>query len=385
MTSHRPPRRLSFQAIGRVMTGDKTGRNLPADTLELPPSAIEELSGGVRPVERRRVSTPDSLATHTRPRGSSGPPSMETPLDLPSGAILSVTSGALPGDTVHRPREQPLATGTIIDRRYRVRDVVGYGGTAVVYKVFDGRRGLERALKLLNLRSSVPDVAERFWQEIRVSASLEHPNIVNIHGYGEWRGKPYLTMELLDGRSMAELLAERHDRPLPIPILVNLFTQAARGLAAAHHAGVIHRDLKPGNLFVSPRLKRLVITDFGLARAEGLTSSITATGIVVGTPSYTPPERLYDSKTATVQSDLYSLGVVFYEAITGQRLFRASSLPEVVELVDKWTPPPPPTVNPAVPRALDQLISSLIHKRPEKRLASAALLADTLQMIGMRL
>jgi len=310
---------------------------------------------------------------------------METPLDLPSGAILSVTSGALPGDTVHRPREQPLATGTIIDRRYRVRDVVGYGGTAVVYKVFDGRRGLERALKLLNLRSSVPDVAERFWQEIRVSASLEHPNIVNIHGYGEWRGKPYLTMELLDGRSMAELLAERHDRPLPIPILVNLFTQAARGLAAAHHAGVIHRDLKPGNLFVSPRLKRLVITDFGLARAEGLTSSITATGIVVGTPSYTPPERLYDSKTATVQSDLYSLGVVFYEAITGQRLFRASSLPEVVELVDKWTPPPPATVNPAVPRALDQLISSLIHKRPEKRLASAALLADTLQMIGMRL
>ena len=310
---------------------------------------------------------------------------MKTSLELPSGAVLAVTSGSLPQESRRRNRELPLPPGTIIDRRYRLRDVLGYGGTSVVYRVFDGRRGIERALKLLDLRSSIPDVAERFWQEIRVSASLEHPNIVTIHGYGEWRGKPYLTMELLDGRSLAELLAERHDRPLPMKILVNLFTQAARGLAAAHHMGVIHRDLKPGNLFVSPRLKRMVITDFGLARAEGLTASITETGIVVGTPSYTPPERLYDSKSATPRSDLYSLGVVFYEAVTGTRLFRASSLPEIVDLVDKWRPPPPATLNPAVPGALDQLISSLIQKRPERRLGSAALLADTLEAIALRL
>ena len=370
------------------MTRDKQGSEHPGDTLELPPSAIEQVSGGVRPHERRTTLTvqpTDTMPVRTRKRPSPGPHSMETSLDLPSGAVLAVTSGAVPSENTRRAREMPLAPGTIIDRRYRVRDVIGYGGTAVVYKVFDGRRGLERALKLLDLRSSVPDVAERFWQEIRVSASLEHPNIVTIHGYGEWRGKPYLTMELLDGRSMAELLAERHDRPLPIPILLDLFTQAARGLAAAHHMGVIHRDLKPGNLFVALRLKRLVITDFGLARAEGLTASITATGIVVGTPSYTPPERLYDSKTATARSDLYSLGVVFYEAITGQRLFRASSLPEIVDLVDKWNPPPPATVNPAVPGALDQLITSLISKRPERRLGSAALLADTLEAIASRL
>mgnify|MGYP003883324783 FL=1 len=369
------------------MNGDKKGYDEPGVTLDLPPSAIAEISGGrVRSNDRRALT---SMNTETMParamRASHGPHSMETSLELPSGAVLAVTSGSLPPERSRRTRELPLAPGTIIDRRYRVRDVLGYGGTAVVYRVFDGRRGVERALKLMDIRSSVPDVAERFWQEIRVSASLEHPNIVNIHGYGEWRGKPYLTMELLDGRSMAELLAERNDRPLPVPVLVNLFTQAARGLAAAHHMGVIHRDLKPGNLFVSPRLKRLVVTDFGLARAEGLTASITETGIVVGTPSYTPPERLYNSKLSTERGDLYSLGVVFYEAVTGQRLFRAASLPEVVDLVDKWRPPPPATLNPSVPGALDQLISSLISKRPERRLGSAALLADTLEAIASRL
>lgn len=369
------------------MTRDKSGREEPAVTLDLPPSAIAEISNGsVRAADRRQSSIPtETMPTHGMPRGSAGPHSMETALELPSSAVLAVTSGSVRRETKRRTRELPLPPGTIVDRRYRVRDVLGYGGTAVVYRVFDGRRGVERALKLLDLRSSVPDVAERFWQEIRVSASLEHPNIVQTHGYGEWRGKPYLTMEMLDGRSMAELLAERNDRPLPVPILVNLFTQAARGLAAAHHMGVIHRDLKPGNLFVSPRLKRLVVTDFGLARAEGLTASITETGIVVGTPRYTPPERLSNSKLATERGDLYSLGVVFYEAVTGQRLFRASSLPEIVDLVDKWRPPPPATLNPSVPGALDQLLSSLISKRPERRLGSAALLADTLEAIASRL
>jgi serine/threonine-protein kinase len=257
--------------------------------------------------------------------------------------------------------------------RYEVRERVGEGSTALVYHAWDREENHPVALKLLRDEVSADPIGrERFQRELDAAKKLSHPNLVKVHASGVAAGRPFLVMELVRGRPFSELLKQR--RPSEQEA-VALLEQASRGVAAAHAAGIVHRDLKPANLLVTAA-GEVKVTDFGLARAPA-GKSITVAGSALGTPMYMAPE-LVSAKEATPRSDVYSLGVILYEALTGtpphvgrseMEIYRKTMLQEIV---------PPGRKNPRVDARLDAVVMRALQKAPEARHAEAGALADDL-------
>jgi eukaryotic-like serine/threonine-protein kinase len=254
---------------------------------------------------------------------------------------------------------------------FQIVALIGRGGMGEAYRARDLRLKREVAIKTLPPGFAADqDRIARLEHEARASSTLNHPNIVGIHEIGSAAGVSFIVSELVDGETLARVI-ERG--PVPLRKLVEVSTQICDGLAAAHSAGVIHRDLKPGNVMLT-RDGRVKILDFGLAhrgRGSGLDSTTTKEsepGMIMGTPGYMSPEQVR-GETTDARSDLFSVGVILYEMASGQRPFRGASSIEVMNAILKDEPP---ELSPASPHALDRIVRRCIEKEPARRFQSAA-------------
>jgi urea transport system substrate-binding protein len=292
--------------------------------------------------------------------------------ELSSDAIFPLPPGARAYPFL-RPPQRPDELGRLGD--YRVLRAIGTGGMGVVFEAEDTVLSRTVALKVLRPEAAAdPDSRERFLREARAAAGLCSDHVVAIYRVGEDGGTPYMAVQLLHGESLQERL-ERTPR-LGLATALTVARQAAAGLAAAHAAGLLHRDVKPANIWLESDgpggpFKRVRILDFGLARRIKGEESLTATGFVVGTPSYMAPEQA-DGRETDDRADLFSLGAVMYTMLTGEQPFPGSSTMAVLMSLANHTPPPVVEKNPDVPTLLSDLVGRLLAKDPAKRPASAA-------------
>ena len=257
-----------------------------------------------------------------------------------------------------------------------VLGLVGTGGMGVVLRAFDPALRRHVAVKTLNARLAGSRRARRrFLREARSAAAINHPNIVTIHAVEVQNDTPYLVMELVDGRSLRELI---HEAPLDPADVLRIGLQVAHGLAAAHAHGVIHRDVKPANIMLEAGSDRVKITDFGLALAAIDNSNMTSADQQVGTPAYMSPEQV-EGRPVDPRSDLFSLGCVLYAALTGASPFRGSTTIEVLRKVVDMPHVPPRDVRPDAPIGLCEIIDRLLEKNPDRRYATADEAAEALR------
>src|SRR6059058_3312298 len=252
------------------------------------------------------------------------------------------------------------------DRRYLILRKLGSGGMADVYLAEDQELGRRVALKLLDERhASDEQFVERFRREAQSAAGLNHPNIVSIFDRGRAEGTYYIAMEYLDGRTLKELLVR--NGPTPIPIAIDYARQILGALAFAHRNGIIHRDIKPHNIVVGGD-GRLKVTDFGIARSGA--SQMTEAGSIVGTAQYLSPEQARGAPVDP-RSDLYSLGIVLYEMLTGQVPFTGDAPVEIAMKHLSAIPDPPSKLREGVPHDLDAVVLRALAKEPDQRYGSA--------------
>ncbi|MBM4365161.1 MAG: serine/threonine protein kinase, partial [Deltaproteobacteria bacterium] len=254
-----------------------------------------------------------------------------------------------------------LGPGAKVGARYRVEEQLGVGGAAVVYRVWDEELDEPVALKILNAPVSDAKQIERFRQELRLARRLAHRNVVRLHDIGVHEGFRYLTMELLSGRDLRRWLDKGATRGLVLGWLL----QAAEGLDAAHREGVVHRDVKPENLFIGED-GVVKVMDFGIARATDL-RSVTAQGVFAGTPSYIAPEQITSFSVAGPAADLYSLAVVAYEALCGRVPFDQPTLPALLLAHTQQPPPSPRQWAPEMPAQMERELYRGLAKDPKQR------------------
>lgn len=280
--------------------------------------------------------------------------------------------------------------------QFELRGLLGEGGMGRVYRAWDRR--LQRPAALKFLRSEDPRVAERLSLEARLQASLDHPHVCKVYDTGEWEGKPYIVLQLIEGRSLEELAPR-----LDLPQKLELMAQVAEAVHEAHRRGLVHRDLKPANILVEEGREGALhafVTDFGLARL-GESSGLTQEGYAPGTLPYMAPEQLAGSGPLDFRSDIYSLGATLYALVTGHPPFSEGADPALPSGLSRWlnfgdaagqrlsliqrvldeTPRPLGAEAKELPRGLEQLVQLCLEKRPAHRLPSARALAEDLRRI----
>ena len=254
--------------------------------------------------------------------------------------------------------------------RYRLRGTLGTGGMGQVYRAYDTALNREVALKVLHAgAASDPVFVARFKREALVAAGIDEPHVVPIYDSGEINGRLFIAMRLIAGTDVASMLKKG---PLPPEQAVSLIEQAAAALDSAHDAGLEHRDIKPGNLLVTPK-NFLYLIDFGIARAPG-EAQLTNTDATIGTAAYIAPERLTRG-VADHRADVYSLACVLFECLTGSKPYAGESLERQLYAHVHEPPPRPSEVNPAVPAAFDAVIARGMVVDPDQRFSSAPSLA----------
>jgi eukaryotic-like serine/threonine-protein kinase len=255
---------------------------------------------------------------------------------------------------------------TLFDGRYRIQRKLGAGGMADVYLAEDQELGRRVAIKILNGRHANDDqFIERFRREAKNAAALNHPNIVSIYDRGEAEDTYYIAMEYLDGRTLKELIVSRG--AAPVNVAIEYARQILSALRFAHRHGIVHRDIKPHNVLVDGE-GRVKVTDFGIARAG--TSQMTETGSIVGTAQYLSPEQAKGGEVDP-RSDLYSLGIVLYELLTGKTPFEGETPVEIAMKHLSTAPKPPSKLRADIPRELDMVVLRALAKNPDDRYQSA--------------
>jgi TolB-like protein/tRNA A-37 threonylcarbamoyl transferase component Bud32/Flp pilus assembly protein TadD len=298
--------------------------------------------------------------------------------NLARGFLESDGSGAQPAAA---PRD-PVSAGERIGP-YTVMDLVGAGGMGEVYKARDQRLDRHIAIKFLSRRMAIDAASlERFEREARAASALNHPNICTLHDVGEFQGRPYLVMELLEGQSLKERIVKS---PLSAPEVASIAQQVCAALQAAHAKGIVHRDIKPANIFVT-HSGQVKVLDFGLAKrgvelsapgssaggsTQSLTLTLTATGTIMGTLAYMSPEQAV-GEDVDARSDIFSLGVVLYEMATARAPFRGKTPAGILGSILTESPTKPSAVNPAIPVRLDRVILKALEKDRGNRHQSAA-------------
>ena len=278
------------------------------------------------------------------------------------------------------PGEPALRTGDWFAGRYEILDTIGAGGMGVVYKARDQELGEEVAIKMLR-----PDILrgddtaiERLKAETRLARRISHRNVVRTHDFGEHQGACYVTMEFVEGMTVRRLIETRGR--LSVSAALAIAAQLADALDVAHRQGVVHRDIKPQNLLLDAD-GVLKVMDFGVARLVEHTTVLTQAGMVVGTPSYMSPEQLL-AEDVDGRSDLYSVGVVLYECLTGRLPFEAKTPVSLIAKLLHDEPAPPTTLNPEIPPALSALIMRLLAKSADVRPKNAAELGELLAQVA---
>jgi serine/threonine-protein kinase len=266
---------------------------------------------------------------------------------------------------------------TLFDGRYQIIRKIGAGGMANVYLAEDQELGRRVAIKILNDRHANDDqFVERFRREAKNAAALSHPNIVSIYDRGEAEGTYYIAMEFLDGRSLKELIVGRG--PAPVAVAIEYARQILSALKFAHRHGIVHRDIKPHNVLVDSE-GRVKVTDFGIARAGA--SQMTEAGSIVGTAQYLSPEQARGTNVDQ-RSDLYSLGVVLYELLTGEAPFEGEAPVEIAMKHLSHVPEPPSAHRSEIPRDLDLVVMRALAKDPEDRYQSAEEMEADLERVS---
>jgi serine/threonine-protein kinase len=261
--------------------------------------------------------------------------------------------------------------------RYEVIDELGKGAMGTVYRARDPMLHRTVAIKTVNMdldRDEVADYEARFYQEARAAGGLNHPNIVTIYDIGKSGTIAYMAMELLEGNELRSIMAQ--GKALPVGRAIDIAAQAAEGLGYAHDHDVVHRDIKPANLMIS-REGLVKITDFGIARMRSAEVR-TQTGVVLGSPRYMSPEQVV-GKRAEPRSDIFSLGVILYEMVTGKAPFAGEDVSAIMFQILNFVPPPPSSINPDAPEMLDFIVAKALAKSPGDRYASAREMASDLR------
>jgi hypothetical protein len=264
--------------------------------------------------------------------------------------------------------------------KYQILGRIKTGGMGTVYRAYDP--GLERhvALKVISSDLDISaDTKTRFIREAKACAKLNHPNIVVVHELGEDRGELYIVMELLEGQELKDLIAQR--RPRSLQEKLGLMVQVCEALNFAHQKAIVHRDIKPGNIFVL-RNGQVKILDFGLARLAGDTG-LTRSGLAMGTPCYMAPEQA--SGHADRRSDIFSVGAVFYELLAGQRAFNSENPLELLEQIRSHNPPVLTEVDPSIPPDLAAVVEKALQKKPAARFSALDQMQNRLEQIRRRL
>jgi len=261
--------------------------------------------------------------------------------------------------------------------RYDVVAEIGRGAMGVVYRAVDPMLERTVAIKTINMAldpGEMEHYEKRFTIEARAAGGLNHPNIVTIHDIGRSGDLAYMAMEFLEGRELKDLIAGSE---LTVDRALEITAQAADGLAYAHQHDVVHRDIKPANIMIL-RDGRVKIMDFGIARMR--TADVrTQTGVVLGSPRYLSPEQVL-GKRSDGRADIFSLGVILYEMVAGQPPFNGIDVNSLMFQIVNFTPPPPSTVNTALPKMLDLIIAKALAKSADERYAGIAELASDLRV-----
>ena len=317
---------------------------------------VERLAATLR--EQREDLTPDLGGARLWPAAVSAT----------SGASVRGPSPAAAPRSLFPPELRFLADWP----RYRVERLLGSGGMGTVYKAFDPTLGRWVALKFLHRNDA--SHAERFQREARAQARVSHPNVCQIHEVGEAEGRPYIAMQYIDGRSLGELCEE-----IAVEDEVRLVRDIARAIHAAHRTGLVHRDLKPGNILLAREETGEIhpyVVDFGLALTQD-EISLSRTGMISGTPAYISPEQA-QGHALDRRTDVYSLGVVLYELLAGTPPFAGGNLARILVRLVQEDPKPLRQVRPGVPEDLETIVAKCLEKDPARRYESARDLAEDL-------
>ncbi len=262
--------------------------------------------------------------------------------------------------------------------RYEIVGEIGQGAMGIVYSAKDPLIGRTVAIKTISLGLMSEDKEEyegRFYQEAKAAGCLSHPNIVTIYDVGKSGDVAYIAMEFLEGRELRDILND--GQILSEDQILDIVIQVALGLDYAHEHGIIHRDVKPSNIMVI-RDDHVKITDFGIARMASSTVK-TQTGMVLGSPKYMSPEQVMGQKL-DLRSDIFSLGVMLYELLTGNTPFNGENISAIMYQTVNTVPPPPSALNPAVPQMLDLIVAKAMAKKLDERYQNAKELANDLRV-----
>ena len=295
---------------------------------------------------------------------------------MTSEATLKMDATAA-GATAPGSPAADLALGHLFADRYRIEQILGRGGMGVVYKAVDTQLDETVAIKTLpgDVMTRSPEDLERFKREIRLARRITHRNVLRTFDYGQAEGVYFISMEFVRGYTLSELLEEAPQRQMPARASVGLVRQICRGLHAAHEQGIIHRDIKPGNVLIDAK-GEVKLMDFGIARMAETPEGVTQAGLIIGTPHYMSPEQV-QGKQLDPRSDVYSMGVMFYEMLVGRRPFESSSLTGVLTAHITEAAKPAIDHRPDIGRDVNAIVMRCLAKDPKARYADAgALLAD---------
>ncbi|HST54248.1 MAG TPA: serine/threonine-protein kinase [Pyrinomonadaceae bacterium] len=255
---------------------------------------------------------------------------------------------------------------------YRIVDFLGAGGMGEVYRAMHSKIGRVAAVKVLTQATQSSGFVERFFNEARIQASLQHPNIATLYDFCEVAGQPCIIMEYIDGQAISERIAGYG--ALPLTETVYVFERVCEAIEYIHRHGVIHRDIKSNNIKISSQ-GQVKLLDFGIAKAQ-TSQQLTQVGSVIGTLQYLAPE-LIRGGTADERGDIWALGVLLYEMVTGRVPFEAATVGDLCDKIDRVSYAPPAQLNPTLPREVAQIISRCLKKNPAERYHSAGeILAD---------
>ena len=368
-------------------TGEVSAVSILLDRRVLTARQLERLRADTAVLSKGQLALPSLVlpgaSVADAPTRSTAAPSMPasplSPAKAAAGEATTARSGAKPVSHADRGLE-----GRVLGGKFQLGRKLGQGGMGAVYLARQTNLGREVAIKVLPPEvSDAPELIARFTREARLSAQLSHPNVVQVHDIevDQATGLHYLVMERVDGESLAERV--RRDGPLDWRVAVGLVIQAARGLGAAHAAGVIHRDVKPANLMLA-RDGTVKVMDFGLSRAFEADGQLSRTGQVLGTPHYMSPEQARGERDLDARADVFSLGATLYCLLTGRPPFRGPSTTVILYNVIYEPPEPLDEARPGLPAALGRCVLRTLAKAREERPADMGALVAELERLGER-
>jgi len=345
----------------------------PGELQPQPPSGLGKLAQTIRSNTAETLGTSETDPLLAVPlRAEPAPPST----DVFSDAAIS-------SPATFEDIEAVFPIGAVIADRYRVEAPLGRGGMSVVMRATDLELSEEIALKIFVLpvldAESLAVSVERFRHELRLGRQLRHPNIIQLYDMGLHYGHRYLTMDLLSGHTLDELLGE----PLALDLGLNLVIQACKGLQAVHDRGVIHRDIKADNLFVTDDAI-LKLMDFGIAKSA-FAKGVTILGTLAGTPEYMAPEQINDFSSVEHTADQYALGVVAYAIFCGKLPFEHAELVPLLMKHVQEAPVPPKELRPELPDELNEVVLRMLAKDPAARFESCMAVAKRMEALRQAL